>query len=342
MSTSVTIQTAGYLISQEAIDNINNGYLDLSRAKGNTFYFVETTYDQAILQKIFDAINSRDIDALLNLYMLTARPPEIKSEEESGKTSDEKPKEYRLLQSIEKDADGIFKPMYETNTAQTITKSKFDDSFTKSKAYIGLSPSFLVSAIMFEKISILGITMAIYVEELRKINEKIAENNKAIKTLSKLSDGFHECAMKKDATGTFVTYNIADGCMTPAELQTYLIKDVQCGGFGTDPSDKKPYFGVVPPQNKYGFCFWYGVYNTEGGDGGNRQNIDVVEQSALTEIANLQDAARRYGDELNSAASLLQTKISDLTQRANTCISSSSSVIKATGDTNRGLVANVR
>jgi hypothetical protein len=51
------VKTSGYSITQQSIDSVSNAFLDLSEALGETFYFLEGTYSQIVLEKIFNILN---------------------------------------------------------------------------------------------------------------------------------------------------------------------------------------------------------------------------------------------------------------------------------------------
>ncbi|MDR2776565.1 MAG: hypothetical protein LBB17_00760, partial [Puniceicoccales bacterium] len=67
MSGSVEINTGGYAITQDDIDMVTNPFLDLDKAFGATFYFLEGQYDQIVLEKIFVILNSCNPTTLENI-----------------------------------------------------------------------------------------------------------------------------------------------------------------------------------------------------------------------------------------------------------------------------------
>ncbi|MDR1232840.1 MAG: hypothetical protein LBJ75_01060 [Puniceicoccales bacterium] len=60
MSDEVTVNASGYAITQEAIAGVANPFLDLAKALGTQFYFLEGQYDQIVLEKIYTILYSVD------------------------------------------------------------------------------------------------------------------------------------------------------------------------------------------------------------------------------------------------------------------------------------------
>ncbi|MDR3143904.1 MAG: hypothetical protein LBT64_00165 [Puniceicoccales bacterium] len=58
MATVASVDADGYKVTNVAIDAVQNDFLDLSSALGKTFYLLEGTYDQVVLEKIFTIIYS--------------------------------------------------------------------------------------------------------------------------------------------------------------------------------------------------------------------------------------------------------------------------------------------
>ncbi|MDR0693592.1 MAG: hypothetical protein LBF49_03445 [Puniceicoccales bacterium] len=58
MPDEVNIDYTGYTITQDAIDGVVNPFLDLNKALSEQFYFLEGTYDQVVLAKIYTILNS--------------------------------------------------------------------------------------------------------------------------------------------------------------------------------------------------------------------------------------------------------------------------------------------
>jgi hypothetical protein len=68
----------------------------------------------------------------------------------------------------------------------------------------------------------------------------------------------------------------------------------------------------------------------------------VNEQGALTEISNVQESIRMYGDELSTEAQVLNTKLSQIMQNYNGFLSITTQLAKSTGEYFKSIASNVR
>jgi hypothetical protein len=178
-----------------------------------------------------------------------------------------------------------------------------------------LNIAYYCLAVCYDKALAVKMLLALQIEEIEKINKKIATNNDWLNKANKFYQDFYAKAAQASFTNTEV--KPSDG------LEDY-VEDI-CGGSLDGP-------------------YWPGEYNSEGGKGANADwsNIDVREQGNLTKISNAQESIRMWGDELSTNAQILNTKLTQITQNYNSFLSIATQLAKSTGEYFKSIASNVR
>ncbi|MDR0693594.1 MAG: hypothetical protein LBF49_03455 [Puniceicoccales bacterium] len=341
----VTVNTAGYTITKEAIDSVVNPFLDLDKALNQKFYLFEGQYDLIILSKIYDILDGNaNENELFNLCMMASTPePDMDDY-------------YKLVTGIRRTLDSNGNYTYTLICGGKISKAAYEASFSKEDAYAHYSLPYLALGIMYEKVAIQQMVLVEQLKQVEKINEAIGTNNTALKLLSWMYDRVYSIATSE----TWSRHdNIADWGissydevivpeslgMKVKDLDYYLENTVKAGNLGRSGIESStPYFW----SGQY-FSYQIGNYNRDGdvpiminSDTHKTENVDVKEQATLTMLSNKQDAVRIYGDQLSTDSQLMTTKMSQYMQNSNVCISAATQVVKSIGDYLKTMTSNIR
>ncbi|MDR2432316.1 MAG: hypothetical protein LBD34_01005 [Puniceicoccales bacterium] len=321
--------------SLRGLCNILNGYLNsISENIKNTKEVLDEkkeAYDR--LLKDFDG--NANVNDLFNLCMMASTP---KPQSDGA---------YRLVTGIQRTIDSNGNYTYALKySGSTISKAKYEESFSKEDGYKHYSLPYIALAIMYEKVGIQQMVLVEQLKQVEKINDAIRTNNTALKLLSWLYDKVYA---KSTTSGTKATDYVSNSStpsdigMDIAGLDAYLEHTVKGGNLGRSGSDL-PYI-----WDGYSFIYTYRNFNRDGDvpengkdDTQKTQNIDVKEQATLTMISNKQDAVRIYGDQLSTDSQLMTTKMSQYMQNSNACVSAATQVVKSIGDYLKTIVSNIR
>jgi ElaB/YqjD/DUF883 family membrane-anchored ribosome-binding protein len=269
---------------------------------------------------------------LLNICMMATRPATPTGES----------KEYKLLTSIEKDANGNYKPVF---GGATINSSVFGSSFSKNTACPNETLSLLVLAIMWSMVCVEGVMVGLQMEEIQKIDDEIRKNNAAMKIMQNVNNSYSEKSTDSSIDTSF-SYELQGEDLTyfktVKELRSYFCDEVDYDFFSNSElvwviGDKKIGISI----DKY----------RADGDPVESTNpttdqisgvIDVVEQGAQSIIAHAQSAARKYGEELSTQSSMMSTKMQRYVQDITACTGTASQIVDDFGQTLGGISKNVR
>ncbi|MDR1433016.1 MAG: hypothetical protein LBI61_01580 [Puniceicoccales bacterium] len=265
--------------------------------------------------------------------------------------------EYGLVSGVKRveqtTEDGKINYKYElVYSGETLSKERYDASFTKEDGYAHLSLPYFSLAIMYEKVTIQQMILAEQIEQIEKINKEIKTNNEMIKVLSWMYEKVYAEAVKNrvDAREGAITNDQAKTqCgVSIRELDDYLKNFVKNGGLRSSNADFCWAFNESYGVNVNGtFAFAVSHYSTEGDKWTDHHdkdfsNVDVQEQATLTMLSNFLDQTRLYGDQLSTDANLMTTKMQQYVQEANACLNACSQTVKSIGDYYKTTISNIR
>ena len=196
--------------------------------------------------------------------------------------------------------------------------------------------------------------LTMYVVMLQDVNNAIVANNTALKDSNSLYEKAYNFAIQTDHSKGTESINFASGeyvkKSSPSTIDFANLDPTT--GWTNVYIDAGPAITGASKlttiedgnSTKSVFQMPVGRYNKDGDGGGgkNVQNVDVEEQSGLTEIQNLQENLRMYGDRLTADSSLFNSKMSQYMQTVNNNTNLISQFIKNNGDYLRTTLSNLR
>jgi hypothetical protein len=295
-----------------------NPFLNFNDIKG-AFSFIydpnnPPTSDQ--LKEIYDAIVAGEIDKLLYLAFKF-----VKLGTDVNNYS-------AAIMDITKSGNtySITKNATPTSNATVFADIKSFKNVSTFSLLVNNSIVYFCLGMCYEKCLVAKALLAEQVKDIEEINKKIQTNNDFLNKANELYEDYYARASK----GLFQS-----GGLNPSDNK-YKV------GNTTLPSYATGTCGVASMSSSYTQPVW----NSEGGHGTDASddfsNIDVNEQGALTEISNVQESIRMYGDELSTEAQVLNTKLSQIMQNYNGFLSITTQLAKSTGEYFKSIASNVR